>query len=158
MSEESFTVTMENGVFHLAGDLDERSDLSTIVSRGNPLSLDARDVKNISSVGARRWFRLLQSLEGVPIVLTGASPSFVNMLNSMPSALGENETQVEVRSVMTPYSCHTCNQYMEIECKPSITGAEFPVLPCNSCGIELASLVVPDDYLVFWRDRRPKKR
>lgn len=141
--------------YYLSGIFNEYTDFSKLLTASPPLRLNLKRVFEVTSIGLRKWLEFLQQWGPKDIELYACPPSFVNVLNAVPNALGENKRKENVRSVMVPYSCAVCNQYFEVEMvmkglQVTKRGIQMPEGECPSCGQESRLLAEPEDYFVFW--------
>lgn len=152
--ESSLSIRVEDGRHVLEGAFDEFSDLSPLLSAKSPLKLDLKLLQAVSSIGVRKWLQFLKDWGDKTLELYGCAPPFVSILNAFPPALGEGEKVENVKSVMVPFSCEPCNQYLETEVtmrtvKMTPQGIVLPTVSCPGCGSEARLVTDPDEYFVF---------
>jgi hypothetical protein len=148
------TIKLEGDVYFLSGPINEHADFSKLKTAKSPLRLDLRGVSDISSVGTRRWLTFLDHWGKNELEFHGCPPTLVGLLNSVPHALGQNRKRENVRSVMVPYSCASCNSYMELELmiRSLVVKKGVVVLtqvPCVHCGEPANAIPDPEDYFAW---------
>jgi anti-anti-sigma regulatory factor len=126
-----------SNVIKLAGILDERNELSTLVEQvgTGKVLINLAGVERINSSGTRDWVDWLARLEkkGIQPELVACSPAVVAQLNLVKNFAGKSV----VKSFQVPYHCSACTRDKLL----LVTIAEFgnfpPVAPecaCEQCG------------------------
>jgi hypothetical protein len=122
--------------------LDElEGDVSMVVT------IDLSGVRQVSSIGVRKWVRFLEELgPDRRVAFVRCSPAFVSQAAMIRNFLGRGT----VESVLVPYSCLECGQEKEVLVEIS-PGGPPPVreeLDCG-CGAHLEIDVLPEVYFSF---------
>lgn len=150
---KGFVTEIKDGACHLDGALDYAADFSSVLSMPAPLVLDLRELQQVNSAGIRRWLEFLTAWADQRLDLVACPPPFVSMMNSVPPACGKPGS-TRVRSVLVPFTCETCSQYVEAEIALAsvvVRGEEvsLPEVACESCGKETRLIADVDDYFMF---------
>ena len=140
-------------VLALDGQIDERSDLASLVAKldGN-VTFDLDGVSFINSIGVREWIKLLYGLadRGVKVTLRRCSEAVVHQLNMII----ETQTGATVESFRAPYACGKCGAEASIVLDvakhgPALSRRETPAQVCAECSGAMSFSEVAERYLLF---------
>ncbi len=140
---------------YVHGDIVETTRLEPLARRladADPIELNLREVRYLSSSGVRNFCRLLEQLEGRRYWFRHASAAFVTQASVSPAVTGRGE----VLSLEAPYMCETCeHDDLRLLDTAAIVrnGGDFivPTLRCPGCGGELVFDELPWRYFAFLR-------
>lgn len=140
---------------YVHGDIVETTRLEPLAQRlanADPIELNLREVRYLSSSGVRNFCRLLDGLKGRRYWFRHASAAFVTQASVSPAVTGTGE----VLSLEAPYLCETCehDDLRLLDTAAIVTsGGEFvvPTLRCPDCGGELVFDELPWRYFAFMR-------
>lgn len=136
----------------LTGDIVEDCGLARLADElPEDAALDLAGVRHINSFGVREWLGFIgeRRRRGGKLVLERCSTAVVNQMNLVAGFV----EGAEVRSVMLPFYCETCNR--EENRLLDVTGPKPPEVPpavrCSVCGDEAEFDDVPESFLTFLR-------
>jgi hypothetical protein len=150
-SGQGITIEDRNGTVYLIGPLNEYGDLSSILSKPAPLTLNLRSITRINSIGIRNFLKFLSGWGDKPLRYEDCTVEFIDQVNMIPSLLGIKQ-HADISSLEIPYECTGCD--LEDVTLTSYSDAvnylkseTFPKPTCQSCG----SVMVPviDTYFSF---------
>jgi CheY-like chemotaxis protein len=138
---------------YIHGDIIETTRLDPLIARlkdAEPIELNLREARYLSSGGVRRWCQLMGALEGKRYWFRHASLGFVSQMALAPAVRGSGE----VLSFEAPYHCENCD---DDDVRLLDTAALFrhgdeivpPTLRCPTCGGELLFDELPWRYFAF---------
>ena len=135
-----------SGVYLLAGMIDAYLDISSLLESSSPqLKLDLKGVKDINSVGVKKWEEAMQQLKdsGKSVAYQGCSTPFVSQCNFVP----ELSAGIEVYSLYVIFECEECDAYLtqKFETKDLDLDNLPPEVSCPECG----ELMQTEDQIVF---------
>lgn len=140
---------------YIHGDIIETTRLGPLAKRlagAEPIELNLREVRYLSSAGVRRWCHLLETLAGKRYWFRHASLGFVSQMSLAPVVRGTGE----VLSFEAPYHCEHC-EHDDVRLLDAAAlfrhGDEVapPTLRCPTCGGELVFDELPWRYFAFLR-------
>lgn len=144
----------EQGVLvTLHGDIVETTDFSALAERLEQeprVEFNLREVRRMSSYGARSWCDFLAGLEGKPYAFHHTSTVFSTQVSIVPQVAGAGK----IVSFEAPYRCDHCDT-LDVRLVESASvlqeGEELvaPTLRCNVCGGELVFDDLPFRYFSF---------
>lgn len=152
--EVDVTSTGRDHEVALAGQLDERADLTSLLGRltGGRVVFDLSLVSFINSIGVREWIRLLAGLRDrkCEVVLRRCSEAMVHQMNM----IAETSRGAIVESFFMPVDCPSCGYEASIvvEVAPHRTmlaRKEAPSVACPECSAPARLNELPERYLLF---------
>ncbi len=141
--QQGVSITAQNGVYSIAGTIDEYADFSALMSVDPEMRLNLAGVKRINSIGLRNFMMFLKGWGKGKYSFIDCPVEFVDQVNLIPSIL-KIGGQGSIESCQTPVVCKSCGRDGEIKVKlPQGSNKTQPALKgkCPSCGgeFELAS-------------------
>lgn len=151
MAEQGISIVEKDGVFHLAGVLNENADFSSLVSKPVPLKLNMRNVSRFNSIGIRNLLKFLSEWGQKPFEYIECPSEFIDQVNMIPALLGAKR-HGEIRSFFVPYECQSCDFEEEVlgdvdQYAVVAQGGEPPMRKCPKCAGTMN--VQTDSFLVF---------
>ncbi len=136
---------------YLIGALNEYGDLSSLITKPAPLTLNLKGVSRINSIGVRNFLKFLSGWGDKALKLEECTVEFIDQVNMIPSLLGVKQ-QAEIISLHIPYECGSCDHEGEILTNLSdadnyLKSNNFPQIACSSCGASMNA--VTDSYFTF---------
>ena len=133
----------------VTGCIDERSDLSPLlsVSGANTLVLDLAGVERINSVGVRDWIETMRRIPAdVAVYWERTAVPMVSQLTMIANFHGHSQ----IRSIMAPYYCNTCDLEHQIllTVDKALTSPPYaaPSFDCPDCGEPTVFDEMEEDY------------
>lgn len=133
-------------MYLLSGMIDAYLDISPILESSSPqLMLNLKGIKEINSVGVKKWVEAMQQLKGSgkSVAYQECSSSFVSQCNFVP----ELSAGIKVHSLYVIFECEECDEYLtkNIETKD----LDFDNLPPDVSCPECNELMQTEDDVVF---------
>ena len=151
MSADGLKITLEGGVYHLAGVLNENADLSELLKAASPLKIDLGKVTRFNSIGIRNMLKFLQGWGSKPFEYHACPAEFINQINMIPSLLGSPRRTGSIASLYVPYECDSCEFETDLLTPAhEVSGATESAnleKPCPKCGSRMA--VPVDTFFLF---------
>lgn len=119
------------GKFRLEGDIDETLKTRALPpAEGEEVILDMSGITRINSLGTRLFINYIKTIKGVPIFQKCSTP-VVDTISLLPAFIGKRG---RVESVLTPFTCNSCEAITEKEFKvgKEIVEGEIPDLSCDA--------------------------
>ncbi len=111
MTTSRLRIELEDGVFFLAGIIDELSEFDQITnSKLSKIVLDLKGIERITSYGVKGWITMLNSLLQKELVYRNCPVTFIEQMNLVPGFKG----QAVVESFEVPFFCSSCNDEFAI--------------------------------------------
>jgi hypothetical protein len=147
-------VSVERGIVHLSGHLDETVDFGSLHAAHGALKISFREVISISSIGLAKLMNFVQLLSGRDIEFHECPEILIDAINTIPRLLGPKRDAKIVKSLYFPCSCGTCRrevQQLVLTAQLVTQGRSvfFPPAVCQHCGTLMRLDADPEDYLAF---------
>jgi hypothetical protein len=150
-AEQGMQIVERDGVYHLAGVLNEFADLSPLQKAREPLRLNLAKVSRLNSIGIRNLLKFLGEWGPKRFVYESCPSEFVDQLNMIPALLGK-QRQGTVQSLFVPYECTGCEREEEFlgpvsDYAAGAKGGQLPGRKCPKCGEMMK--VLSDAFFTF---------
>jgi len=158
-SNNSFTITIQNGICHLSGDLGSDANLAPLHGAPVPLQLNLKNLGDINSIGVRNLCIFLREYKGENFSYIECPPNFLEILNMVPMLLKASGSSGTVESMWVPYACSRCYHEQNLLTKNAEVKVEgenillksYDCTACN-CDESLEPSMAPNDLLYFILD------
>ncbi len=98
-------IYVSQGVFHVAGDLDQDSTFEEIEDYYmDPVIMDLTGLRRIDALGSKRWIEILEMLQERKIFLRNCPQVVIEQINMFPEFL----VHAQIRSFSMPFYCESC--------------------------------------------------
>ncbi len=136
---------------YLSGPLNEYGDLSSLLAKPAPLTLNLHGITRINSIGIRNFLKFLSGWGEKALRFEDCTIEFIDQVNMIPSLLGVKH-HAEIVSLDLPYECESCDEEGITPATMSsvinyLKSSDFPKLKCKACGTEMTP--VTDTYFSF---------
>lgn len=101
-------ISFKDGVFHLAGRIDEYASFDSLARAAAPLKLNLAKVTAINSIGTRRFLGFALGWAPRKFEFYECPPDFIANLNVIPQMLGTPPDETQVKTFYVPYACESC--------------------------------------------------
>jgi hypothetical protein len=148
-------VTQKNGVYFLAGRIDEFSEFEVFAAAPSPLVLNLGKVRSINSIGVRKFLAFAMKWVPKKFEFHECTPEFLANLNVIPQLLGAPGDVGQIRSFYVPFACEPCKRVENVLFQSDQIGSDakgevtLPKRSCARCGEELSLDVEKSEYFVF---------
>jgi hypothetical protein len=149
-------ITLQDGMYQLAGNFDQNTQLDDLLQIQPPLRLDLSTVEQINSLGIQKFLKFLESWGSKPLEYHKCSVSFIWATQIMPAILyhPKTETHERVKSLYMPYRCPSCRKTHDIlankeDLKRTDQGITPPEKKCADCGGKMYLEDDPGQYFGF---------
>jgi ribosomal protein S27E len=144
-------IVERDGVFHLAGVLNEYADLSPLLKEREPLLLNMAQVSRLNSIGIRNLLKFLSDWGPKRFTYEACPSEFVDQINMIPALLGTKGNGA-IKSLFVPYECESCEHEEDFlgtlqEYVAALKAGALPKRKCPKCGNMMA--VLSDSFFVF---------
>jgi ABC-type transporter Mla MlaB component len=134
----------------LRGEITEVSEFAAIQEKiDGGVRIDTSGISRVNSCGVREWITFMESLakKGHAVELENCSPAIVRQLSMIVNAKGS----AQVRSILVPYYCETCDDNREVPCqirgRRVVDFAEIAI--CPKCKNEMEFDDMKQAYFAF---------
>lgn len=101
-------ITAKNGMFALAGRLDEYASFAAIPRDADPLRLDFGGIKTVNSVGIAAWVAFTDTWGTRRVEYHGCPSNVLDVLILVPATLGPERNTARLMSFQVIYTCTAC--------------------------------------------------
>lgn len=136
---QKLQIAFQNGIFFLAGSLNEFSDFTPMLKADEPLKINLRHINRCNSIGIKLFLDFLTKWGERPFEYHEAPSIFVDQINYIPALLGPTAANGSIASLFVPYLCDSCG--LEDEVLVGIAGNTAvgpdytpPPRTCPKCG------------------------
>jgi rubredoxin len=153
MADQGVTLEVKDDVVYLSGVMDESADLSSLLNRPEPLSLNFKGIKRFNSTGIRNLLRFLSHWGSRKLEYLECPCEFIDQINMIPALLGHRPNFYTIKSLFVPYECRSCSyddeQLQELAAiEPTLRdGKHLDSRVCPQCGASLQ--VISEAYFAF---------
>jgi hypothetical protein len=154
-------ITFNNGVFFLAGRLDDSAQFDKMIGAPAPLKMNLGGITSINSVGVRKFLGFSLNWSPKKFEFYECTPEFIANVNVIPQMLGAPADERQIRSFYVPYSCESCKRIENVLFdREQITvdahgEVVMPPRKCSKCGESLDLDVEKTEYFMFLRGDAP---
>lgn len=103
-------IDFKNGVYQLAGRLDEYSDFESLIGAPDPLKLNLGKIQSINSIGVRKFLAFTIARAPKRFEFYECTADFIANINVIPQLLGTPSDASQIKSFYVPFSCESCKR------------------------------------------------
>jgi hypothetical protein len=150
-------IDLKNGVYHLAGRVDEYAEFERFANAPAPLKLDLGKITAINSVGVRKFLAFALAWTPRKFEFFACTPEFIANVNVIPQMLGSPSDPTQIKSLFVPFACENCKRVENVLIQRDgleVDGGGDVILAsqtCAKCGNPLDLDVEPTEYFTFLR-------
>jgi hypothetical protein len=135
----------------LNGEIEEDTDLPSLIGAvGSSIEVACKDVREINSIGVKKWIEYFNSLQkkGVKFSFAQISPPLAEQLNSISNF----SCGAPIISVLAEYLCKNCESDFRVVFKSEDLkkiGYRVPPVKCPACSSNAVFDDSPEEYFAF---------